>query len=575
MSTAKNKRHFKRQMGQFLTPPRLACMLVEDIDFCREDKILEPSMGDGSFILPLISRFMKLYKGSVEENLAKILQNNIYGIELDDTLYEKCLSNIKDKWGCIPAKHNFVRGDFLLTDFRNENKQLISFDYVVGNPPFGGTIAPAHQDSLDKLLGVRGGLKIKKETYSFFIVKSMDLLRHGGRLIFICSDTFLTIATMQGLRNFLFYQAKVEVSNIPYFSDEVSQKTVLLKCDKGSQHPGVIVDGKLILEDSIKATPNHSWHIDEGLVKYFHGPKISDFMIATSGMTVGKNEYFIRKIIDGEIIEPYKFSFYQRPISLSNAVERARLGSITDSKRQKIMQQEDIGETFRDVLIEERSTPIKIKIPHEDYCYYNKSRKGIIYAEPGHVVFWRNNGDAVYTYKKNGNWYLNGVGGKKYFFREGLTWNLIASRLHLRYMPTGYVLDSGAPCAFLNADVEKDEMFFILGWGLTDLCNHILKKIINHTKNIQGKDFERLPYPFWVDADQKKIAIACVLDMIDYAKKCHTIILQDARIQRLNDIFSDESYFNRYHTTTASIKYSKPVQYVIYDNESKNYVVPA
>lgn len=569
MSTAKNKRQAKRQMGQFLTPHRLAYMLVKDIDFCSEDKILEPSMGDGSFILPLISRFMNLYKGSVEENLAKTLQNNIYGIELDETLYEKCLSNIKEKWGCIPDKHNFVCGDFLLTDFRDENKQLISFDHVIGNPPFGGTIAYAHQDSLDKQFGIRGGLKIKKETYSFFIVKSMDLLRHSGRLVFICSDTFLTIATMKGLRNFLFYQAKVEVSNIPHFSDEVSQKTVLLKCDKGNQHPGVIVDGKLILEDSINATPNHSWYIDEELVKYFHGPKISDFMIATSGMTVGKNEYFVRKIIDDEIVEPYKFSFHQRPISLSNAVERARLGVITNSKRQQIIQQEYIGETFRDVLIEERARPIKIKIPHEDYCYYNKSKKGIAYAKPSHVVFWRNNGDAIYTYKKNGNWYLNGVGGKKYFFREGLTWNLIASRLHLRYMPTGYVLDSGAPCAFLNAGVEKNEMFFILGWGLTDLCNHILKKIINHTKNIQSKDFERLPYPFWVDAKKKGIAIACVLSMIEHAKKDAAIGLQDTRIQQLNDIFSDESYFLRRHTPTA------PIQSGICDNVFKNHVVSA
>ena len=98
--------------------------------------------------------------------------------------------------------------------------------------------------------------------------------------------------------------------------------------------------------------------------------------------------------------------------------------------------------------------------------------------------------------KKNGNWYLNGTGGKKYFFCEGITWNLISSRLHLRYLPSGYVLDNGAPCALLNPCVDKDEMFFILAWGLSDLCNKILKTTINHTKNIQSKDFERLPYPF-------------------------------------------------------------------------------
>ena len=106
----------------------------------------------------------------------------------------------------------------------------------------------------------------------------------------------------------------------------------------------------------------------------------------------------------------------------------------------------------------------------------------------------------MYTFKKTGNWYLHGVGGMKYFGREGITWALIAQRLCMRYLPAGYILDSGAPCAFLRPGVEHDELFFILGWSLTDLCNTILKEVLNHTRNIQSKDFERLPYPVWVSA---------------------------------------------------------------------------
>lgn len=552
MSIAKNKREFKRRMGQFLTPRVLACELVEHIKFNCKDKVLEPSMGDGSFVVPLISCFMELYQGTVKEKLTQVLQNNIYGVELDNCLYDSCLENIKNKWGHLPTKHNFICGDFLLNYFYDKHKQPVLFDYIIGNPPFGGTIATAHQDALDKQLGFRGGMKIKKETYSFFIVKSMDSLRSNGQLIFICSDTFLTIRTMQGLRNFLFHQGKVEINNIPYFSDEVSQKTVLLKCTKqgtnGAYWNGIVIDGKIVSEENIMATPNYSWQIDEILVKYFHGKKIGDFMTATSGMTVGKNEYFVRTIIDGEIVESYQFSFYQKEISLQESIDKSRLGNLSNSKRLNIIQQEQLGEKIRDVKICKRKTPAKIKIPNNDYCYYNKSGKGIVYAEPKHVIYWKDEGDAVYTFKANGNWYLNGVGGKKYFFREGITWNLIASRLWLRYLPSGYVLDSGAPCAFLNSGVKKDEMFFILGWGLTDLCNEILKKIINHTKNIQSKDFERLPYPFWVSATQKDAIITCVKNMIRDAKSGHKILLEDARIRRINTLFADESYFKSHRS---------------------------
>ena len=43
------------------------------------------------------------------------------------------------------------------------------YDWIIGNPPFGGTIAPDIQDNLDDLYGFRHGRKIKKETYAFFI----------------------------------------------------------------------------------------------------------------------------------------------------------------------------------------------------------------------------------------------------------------------------------------------------------------------------------------------------------------------------------------------------------------------
>lgn len=540
MSIAKAKRQIKRQRGQFMTPRPMAEALVVDMDLRKEHKILEPSMGDGSFVLPIISRLMKFYRGNTTEKLSQVLRNNLFGVEMDEEIYARCLFNIKQKWGGLPA-HNLVQEDFFIVNLSNNGIQQ-SFDYVVGNPPFGGTINLAYQDLLDKQFGCRGGLKIKKETYSFFIVKSMDLLRNGGKLLFICSDTFLTIPTMKGLRYFLMANGAVTVNNISYFSDEVSQRTVLLKCEKGASADGVLVDGKMILTDDILSTPNYSWAVDSTMVKYFHGAKIGDFLTATSGMTVGKNEYFIRDIKNGEITEPYQFSFYKKPVTLEDAMSRARLGRIAPARRNAILEQQSNGETVRDVRVQKRSKALCIKIPNPDYCYYNKAHKGIVYTKPSHVIFWRNDGDAVYTYKRNGNWYLNGVGGKNYFFREGITWNLIASRLYLRYLPAGYVLDSGAPCAFLKPGIDHDEIFFILAWGLSDLCNLILKKIINHTKNIQSKDFERLPYPFWVSGSQKIAAINIIKELVKEAKAGRRVDFNDEEMRKLNAIFASAEF---------------------------------
>lgn len=44
------------------------------------------------------------------------------------------------------------------------------------------------------------------------------------------------------------------------------------------------------------------------------------------------------------------------------------------------------------------------------------------------------------------------------------------------------------------------------GQFLTPLATRILKTVGNHTRNIQGKDIERLPYPGWVGANTRREA---------------------------------------------------------------------
>lgn len=122
----------------------------------------------------------------------------------------------------------------------------------------------------------------------------------------------------------------------------------------------------------------------------------------------------------------------------------------------------------------------------------------------------------------------------KFFGREGLSWSLIAPRLYARYLPPGYILDSGAPCAFLRGGVEHDELFFILGWALTDLCSRILKEVINHTRNIQSKDFERLPYPAWVGPDSKRQAILDVKRLVARAQSGEVFTFQSQAVRALN-----------------------------------------
>ncbi len=544
MTIAKRHRTSKRQLGQFITPSAVVSEITERIELTADTRLLEPSFGDGAFILPLLRRLVGQHSGSPAERLSKALMRNVHGVELDGRLYRRCLHRIEEEFGALPPDHNLVQEDFFRHEFSGDWRWAAAglddrqtFDLIVGNPPFGGTFDAAIEDELDSAYGERRGCKIKKETYAFFIVKCVERLKPNGRLLFICSDSLLTIPTMKGLRVFLMSEGQVQVEHLPEFSEETEYPMVVLDFRRSGPSGAVVRDGELIARETIEMTANASWGMNGDLSAAFAGPTVGDLMVGSSGMTIGKNEYFVRPILNGVIEEPYDFELYDEPITLEAELARARLGKLSPRQREQIRQQQRRGDTRRCVRVVRRNKPQTIRLPHPDYKPYNKSNGKIVFSPVDHMVYWRNEGEAVLAFKKSGNWYLRGVGGQPFFEREGLTWQLISSRLKTRYLPAGYILDSGSPCGFLRPGVPHEELLFILAWTLSPLCSQILKSVINHTLNIQSKDFERLPYPHWVIPEKKELAVRRIKDLIEQARQGRRFSFEAREIQDLGRLF--------------------------------------
>ena len=540
MRQRKQDRNRKKKLGQFLTPPSLANKIVSHLNLEENYCILEPSCGDGAFLAAIFNRLNRL----------RVSNTKIVGIELDYALAVK---------SCVVAKKSnaanikIIRNDFFqeyLTTLAKCSDSMIksnSFDLILGNPPFGGSFNPVIEDELDRRLGKRFGKKIKKETYAFFTVACVDLLKLGGKIVFICSDTILTIPTMAGLRHTLMEQGDVSIHNLAKFSDETDYPMIILEFTKTGE-PGIVTyDSDMINKETIESTKNLSWGIKPNLTKAFTGPTLSKFFVASAGMTTGKNTLFIRKVISkSTIVETHKFEFYDAPITLQYELTRARLNKLSLKRTAELKEAETNKLTERRVSITTRDAPVTVSLPNSDYLPYNKSNSNIIFSNPSHYIYWKNNGEAVLTYKKTGNWYLRGVGGQPYFGMEGITWSLVASRFNVKYLPPGYILDSGAPCAFLRNNVDRAEMYFVIGWLLSDLANAILKTVINHTRNIQSKDFERMPYPFWLPLRSKHMVIDLVKAMISQGIAGKNWTRQDPEISRINDIFtSNYNEFNK------------------------------
>jgi hypothetical protein len=548
LADTKRFRDKKKQLGQFMTPPELAVKIVAELELTETSHILEPSFGEGAFLFALIEKLLTLGKGTRQEKLERIFTSQLYGVEIDEQLFSQTVTQIRQLYGNVDTI-NLKCNDFFREHFDKEQ-----FDAIIGNPPFGGTFDSEIEDSVDQLYGEWKGNNLKKETYSFFIAKSLDLLKRNGILCFISSDTFLTINTMVGLRKRLADQTTPVVKHLESFSDETQYGMVVLTATKTGCAEVVTIGGTSMPVEKIMLTDNFSWKLDDEFCKYFEGEKLADYIVCSSGMTVGKNEYFIRKLQpDGRFYEPYEFVFFDDPITLEKEIAKARLGRISPKKKEKILLQERNGEAKRNVCVVKRDVPMKLHFPHPDYKLYNKSNGKIVYAPPTHVVYWKDGGDAVMTFRKNGNWYLHGVGGQKFFGREGLTWQLISSRLNMKYLPEGYILDSGAPCAFLRDGIEPDELYFIFAWTLTPLATKILKRVINHTINIQGKDVERLPYPWWVNTTTKQHIIAIMKNMLVEAQSGRTFSPESKEIAELETLFAMDGT-EVYHKTKSDHK---------------------
>lgn len=504
MSETKSARTSQRQLGQFMTPSALAQSMVDSLTLTPTTRVLETSAGDGAFIIPLIRRFLALRQCSLDT----VLTENIFAYEIDSALYQTMMDRIASEFGVThTTQHNLICGDF----FKSQSKYL--YDIVIGNPPFGGTISSDH---VENRFGMRNGLKIKKETYSFFTVASIELLTHTGQMLIVCSDTLLTISTMKGLREYMLFCGSVSIKNVEKRSfDGVNQPMIIVDFRRTPEHT-LSVRGHNVTRAQIDSTGNKSWTITDEFAKYFDGEKIGDYMIATSGMTTGNNELFVREIDEhGCITEKYEFEFFNDPITLKKELERARNHELSEKVQTRIRLQEANGIVQRNVRIKERDVPLILDANHSDYAPYNKSSSEIVYAKKKFVIYWKNDGDAVYTFKKNGPWYLHGVGGKQFFGKQGITFGLVASRINARYLPRGYILDSGAPFVSMRDHVDSDKLYLILAWALSPMATKIMKTVINHTRNIQGKDFERLPYPFWVSSENQVFVIRTMKKLVD------------------------------------------------------------
>ena len=104
------------------------------------------------------------------------------------------------------------------------------FDVVLANPPYGATVA---DNVRDLYFDRRTEGAQSKDTYGLFIARGLQVLRDGGQLCFIVSDTWRTIKTHKPLRRRLVEKTTVwHVLDLPSWIFNATVNTGILTLTK-------------------------------------------------------------------------------------------------------------------------------------------------------------------------------------------------------------------------------------------------------------------------------------------------------------------------------------------------------
>ncbi len=161
----------------------------------HEMRLLEPSFGDGDFLLPIIDRLFAAWHASAASAVDPFaaLSNCIRAVELHRITFNStrqavigrlAVHGVAAAIGEALADAWLIQGDFLLID------QPGRFHFVIGNPPYvRQELIP---DALMAAYRARyATIYDRADLYIPFIERSLMQLNEGGQLAFICADRWM------------------------------------------------------------------------------------------------------------------------------------------------------------------------------------------------------------------------------------------------------------------------------------------------------------------------------------------------------------------------------------------------
>jgi len=286
----------RKEQGIYYTPTYIVDYIVRHTlsELLKNKKInveqirvLDPACGSGSFLIKVFDLLNEHYQkdkdyqqteldlktGIPFTTKVKILQNNIFGVDLDKQAVEiaqlNLLLKIAERGHRLPLlEQNIKCGNSLINDQKvadlkafNWDKEFEpimtegGFDVVIGNPPY------VRQEELSE---IKPYLEANYETYQgtadlfvYFFEKELKLLKENGYFGMIVSNKWLRAGYGQNLRKFLtrfWIEELIDFGDLKVFPDATIYPCIIIIRKIRKQNPRIrICKMETLRFDSLEA----------------------------------------------------------------------------------------------------------------------------------------------------------------------------------------------------------------------------------------------------------------------------------------------------------------------------------
>ncbi|MGM0598333.1 MAG: TaqI-like C-terminal specificity domain-containing protein [Candidatus Rifleibacteriota bacterium] len=315
----------KRNSGQYYTPDVFAEQILNKIEPDLKGKMLDPACGDGSFLLAVANRLKS------NNDKTKFL-NRLFGYDIDNQALLVCLGRLlssfpKAGWPVLRCEN------FLTTSIKTK------FSLILGNPPYKVNLSQQLKNYLLKTYKTTEG---EKDLYTFFIEKSIEMLKKQGNLLFLTSHTYLVNHQCKAIRKHVFAN---RVKNIFLLPGRFFPKA-----------PGVLpVVTHLVKQPAQKAgiVKIHSDYKSDGVWKNCHRAELAE-LVEGKGLR--------QSIVPAALKEI--FAFWEQKFPTLGSLCKVGVGIQEAQKRKgtvsKFVYDQKLADNFRPVLKGKEITPFKI-----------------------------------------------------------------------------------------------------------------------------------------------------------------------------------------------------------------------